>query len=96
MSQATDFSRTPGGDFHCQPSVIVRLYSSLSPAGPPRSVAARRLMEMISADRYLKSKVEGASKEDSEKIDGNLLAKLLLGSQVRNLNNSIYLWKETD
>ena len=53
-------------------------------------------MEMISADRYLKSKVEGASKEDSEKIDGNLLAKLLLGSQVRNLNNSIYLWKETD
>ena len=41
MSQATDFSRIHGGDF--QPSVIVRLYSLLSPAGPPRSVTARRL-----------------------------------------------------
>ena len=61
-----------------------------------RTSPVRRRPSTDGDDRYLKSKVEGASKEDSEKIDGNLLAKLLLGSQVRNLNNSIYLWKETD
>ena len=40
----TNMMSVHGGDLHCQPSMIVRLYSSLSPAGPPRSFAACRLI----------------------------------------------------
>ena len=41
--------------------------------------------KLISANFYLKSKLECAPKEDCEKINGYLLVELSLGSQVRHL-----------
>ena len=45
LPQTTNLPMSHGGTFHCQPSVIVSLFSSPPPAGPPfRYVAARRLL----------------------------------------------------
>ena len=60
---------------------------------PPRREAKhndclKNCVEIYFSCFYLQSKLEGASKEYSKEIDGHLLVKLSLGSQVRYLRLS--------